>query len=165
MEALRTILWQQFGAAIDTLDNVIAACPDALWDDGSKPPELFWYSAYHCLFYLDFYVSDEERGFAPPPPFTLSEFDPTGLLPDRTYSRDELRAYLRHGRRKCRSRIERLAEEDLGRPCGFQRRDLTVVELLLYDMRHVEHHAAQLNLLLRQKAGVATPWVSRAKPG
>ena len=54
MESWRTGIWQQFGAAIDTLGNAIVACPKELWDDGSKPPELFWYSAYHCLFFLDY---------------------------------------------------------------------------------------------------------------
>ena len=27
----RTIIWQQFGAAIDMLDNALRACPDPLW--------------------------------------------------------------------------------------------------------------------------------------
>lgn len=27
----RTILWQQFGAAVDMLDNALRACPDELW--------------------------------------------------------------------------------------------------------------------------------------
>ncbi len=54
MQAWKTSIGQQFGAAIGTLENVIAACPGALWDDGSEPPELFWYSAYHCLFFLDY---------------------------------------------------------------------------------------------------------------
>ncbi len=39
----------------------------------------------------------------------------------------------------------------------------TVVEMILYNIRHVQHHAAQLNLLLRQKTGSATPWVSKAR--
>jgi uncharacterized damage-inducible protein DinB len=36
-------------------------------------------------------------------------------------------------------------------------------ELLLYNMRHVQHHAAQLNLILRQKTESAPGWVARAK--
>lgn len=27
----KTIVWQQFGAAIDMLDNALRACPDELW--------------------------------------------------------------------------------------------------------------------------------------
>jgi hypothetical protein len=49
---LRTIIWQQFGAGIDMLENAMAACPDALWHDRSRRPE-FWYIAHHTLFFLD----------------------------------------------------------------------------------------------------------------
>ena len=38
-----------------------------------------------------------------------------------------------------------------------------VLEILLYNMRHVQHHAAQLNLLLRQELDDAPDWVSRTE--
>jgi hypothetical protein len=163
MGAVRSLLWRQMGAAIDTLGNAVEACPDALWDDGSEPPNLYWYGAYHCLFYLDHYASASEEGFRPPEPFTLSEFDPSGAMPERTYTKAELLGYLAFGRRKMRERIDALTEEDLTRRSGFVRRDLSAVELLLYTMRHVQHHAAQLNLLLRRKAGLGSRWVSVAR--
>jgi len=53
----KTIIWQQFGAAIDMLENAMIACPEKLWSDRSKQPE-FWYTAYHALFWLDCYLSD-----------------------------------------------------------------------------------------------------------
>ncbi|HLG63407.1 MAG TPA: hypothetical protein VKY19_15825 [Ktedonosporobacter sp.] len=28
---VRTVLWQQFGAAIDMLENALLACPASLW--------------------------------------------------------------------------------------------------------------------------------------
>src|SRR5262245_37450173 len=92
--AWKFVLWRQFGAAIDTLENTIRACPDALWDDGSEPPQLFWASAHHVTFYLDHYASASEQGFAPPAPFDLSEFDPSGALPPRTYTKDESLGYV-----------------------------------------------------------------------
>ena len=100
----RTSLWQQFGAAIDMLGNAVAACPDdlwrvRLWDDAELPESAeFWYVVYHTLFWLDLYLSGAVEGFAPPAPFNLDELDPAGLLPERPYTRDELLAYLEHGR-------------------------------------------------------------------
>ncbi|MBK8554122.1 MAG: hypothetical protein IPL53_24965 [Ignavibacteria bacterium] len=41
----------------------------------------------------------------------------------------------------------------------------SVFEILLYNMRHVQHHAAQLNLLLRKKINMAPDWVSEAEDG
>ena len=160
--AFKTIIWQQFGAAIDMLENAIVASPEEVWGDCPGYHE-FWYLAYHTLFFLDYYMSESSEGFAPPAPFTLSELDPAGALPDRVYTKDELLTYLEYGRNKCKARIEGLTDQTAHQRCGFKRPDITVAELLLYKMRHVQHHAAQLNLILRQRIDSAPRWVARAK--
>ena len=157
----KAIVWQQFGAAIDMLENAIDACPDDLWNDRSRQPE-FWYVAYHTLFWLDLYQSDSLEGFSPPAPFTLDELDPAGIVPSRPYTKDELKTYLDHGRRKCRTTIEALSDEKASRRCAFEWVDVSVAELLLYNMRHVQHHAGQLNLILRQTIDSAPRWVFKA---
>src|SRR2546423_5840439 len=148
------ILWRQFGAAIDMLENAIAACPAELWGDRDERPE-FWYVVYHTLFFLDLYLSGSVAGFAPPAPFTLDELDPTGVMPERVYTKDELQNYLEHGRRKCRAMLAALTDEQAERPCAFSWGEMSFAELLLANMRHVQHHPAQLNLLLRQKTNSA----------
>jgi hypothetical protein len=89
----QTIIWSQFGAASDMLEDTVHACPDELWSDRSQQTE-FWYVVYHTLFWLDLYLSGSVEGFAPPAPFTLDELDPAGLLPKRPYTKDELQPYL-----------------------------------------------------------------------
>ena len=157
----KEVIWQQFGAAIDMLENALVACPDELWNDRSRQPE-FWYVVYHTLFYLDLYLSDSLAGFTPPMPFNLDELDPEGLLPDKPYTKDELHTYLEHGRRKCRAVIGSMTDEKAGQRCGIDWHDLSNLELHLYNMRHVQHHAAQLNLILRQTVDAAPRWVKRA---
>ena len=158
----KTIIWQQFGAAIDMLENAIIACPDKVWGDRVGFSE-FWYLTYHTLFFLDFYLSDSAEGFAPPSPFGLEELDPAGVLPPRVYTKDDLLTYLAYGRKKCRKAIVDLTEESAQTLCGSLRPGFTVMELQLYCMRHVQHHAAQLNLILRQTTDSAPRWVSKAK--
>ena len=92
---MKRVVWSQFGAAIDMLENAMRAAPERVWSDRSSQPE-FWYVAYHTLFFLDFYLSETSAGFQPPAPFTLSELDPEGVLPDRVYPKMELLAYLAH---------------------------------------------------------------------
>lgn len=159
-------LWPQFGAAIDMLENAIQACPEPLWKDRDRPPE-FWYLAYHTLFWLDLYLSPSLQGFAPPPPFTLAELDPQGQLTDRPYAKDELLRYLRHGREKCRDVIHSLTDAAAGGPSGFAWLQCTVAELHLYNLRHVQHGAAQLNLRLRDAGATVPAWVARTatEPG
>jgi hypothetical protein len=45
--AMKEIIWQQFGAAVDMLENAVLACPDNLWVDRSQRPE-FWYVRFGC---------------------------------------------------------------------------------------------------------------------
>jgi len=158
----KATVWHQFGAAIDMLENAMRACPEAVWEDRSRQPE-FWYVAFHTLFYLDLYLSESDVGFSPPAPYTLDELDEKGLMPERMYTKDELLKYLAHGREKCRSTISALTEERANRRCGFEWLDISFAEVLFYNMRHVQHHAAQLNLLLRQKIDSAPRWVRRTK--
>ncbi len=159
---LKNVLWSQFGAAIETLEQAIVACPQTLWEDRSSQPE-FWGLCYHTLFWLDLYLSDSLEGFAPPTPFALEELDPAGILPERVYRQDELLAYLKYGREKCRARIAGLTEESARTLFKGNLQNMTTLELLLYNLRHVQHHAAQLNLLLRQRTNSAPGWVGKAK--
>ena len=167
----RTITWQQFGAAIADLDNALRACPDELWrarlwDDPLQEkfflPE-YWYIVYHTLFWLDLYLTGSEEGFVPPAPFLLVEQDEHGPLPERAYTKDELQAYLAACRKRCQTTIESTTDEAAQRRCRFGWGELSFAELLLYSMRHVQGHAAQLNLFLGQKVGSAPSWVTRVR--
>ena len=166
--AWNAIIWRQFGAAIDMLENALRACPSELWSailwsENSSERELaqFWYVAYHSLFWLDLYLTGSVEGFTPPAPFTLAELDPAGLLPERTYTRAELLSYLDHGRQKCRATLEALTDEKARQHCSFPWGEVSVGELLLDNMRHVQEHAAQMNMFLGQKLGANASWVAK----
>src|SRR5262249_42461592 len=149
---------------IDMLDNAIVACPDELWGDRSQHQQ-FWYVTYHCLFWLDFYLSGFAEDFAPPAPFTLDELDPAGILPERVYTKDELRDYLHYGRAKCQATMAGLTDEQAHQRYQFGSGEISFDELLLYNMRHVQEHAAQLSLILGQKYGWESHWVAKARSG
>ena len=153
--------WRQFGASIDSLEDAILLCPADQWDTDRK----IWYNAFHCLFFLDYYLTMDPKTFSPPPPFTLSEFE--DKMPDRVYSKEELLNYLKYNRDKCKKLLSALTEASLsGRWRNISgSMDYTIMEILLYNMRHVQHHAAQLNLHLRQTINDAPEWVFQARVG
>lgn len=158
----------QLGAAIVTLENALKACPDELWRGKmwQEPADFpggseFWYVAYHALFFLDYYLTPDNRDFMPPVPFTLSEFDPRGLLPDRCYSKDELLAYLELNRLKCQSVCSTLSDAQAQQQMHFPWGELSFGELLLDNMRHTQEHAAQLHMFLGQHSGLQARWVPR----
>ena len=158
-DSLKTILWKEFGAAIDMLENAVAACPDSLWNDNSK----FWYNAYHVIFFLDYYLTEEEEKFHPPAPFTLSEFNPDGEMPERVYDKSELITYINYCREKCRKLISELTDENMQKRFINKYRNYSRLEIIIYNLRHVQHHAGQLNLLLRQNGTEPPDWVSQTK--
>src|SRR5215469_16438779 len=171
-----TALWQQFGATINMFENALLACPSTywngrLWSDHSDRPQpsesaAFWYIAYHTLFWLDLYLTGSREGFAPPAPFTTDELDPAGVVPERPYTKDELHAYLVQLRKRCQTKIAGLSDEQAHHPVDFPwiGSPMSFLELLLYNMRHVQEHVAQLNLFLGQNVSDgASDWVSQAK--
>jgi len=178
--AWKTALWMQFGAAIDMLEKALVASPASLWrgrlwntgSDRSVPPEFaeFWYLTYHAVFWLDLYLSGRpEEEFSPPAPFVWVEVDPVWVVPEEPYKKDELLGYLMSTRRKCQTTLADLTDGRARQVVDYPwaaGKGVSYLELLLYNMRHVQEHAAQLCLFLGQH-GVpdeALDAVARAKP-
>jgi len=89
--------------------------------------------------------------------------DPDGAYPDRIYTKDELLNYLEFGRRKCFDLITNLTDENAAKRFVNDYRNYNRLEIILYNMRHVQHHVGQLNLLLRQNINDAPKWVSQTQ--
>jgi hypothetical protein len=160
---LKTSIWQQFGAAIDTLDDAINLCPDHLWtvqmwkDTEDERYGQFWYITYHTLSWLDLFLTSTYKDFLPPPPFIR------GKLPEIPYTKDQIQWYLNHCRSNVQSTIEALTDEKARQICQFEWMEPTYLELQLYSMRHVQEHAAQLNLVLGQHDITGMDWIAKAR--
>jgi DinB superfamily len=160
---LRTGIWQQFGAAIDMLEDAIRACPERLWSvnlwhDPEDPRYgQFWRVAYHTLFWLDLYLHGSFEGFAPPAPFSREG------LPDKPYTKDDIVSYLAQCRQKCQAIIQGMTDEQAYEIRRFEWMEPSFVELQLYSMRHVQEHAAQLSLMLGQNGISGPDWVAKAR--
>lgn len=172
-----TALWKQFGAAIDMLDDAVVACPDDLWRErlwpAPSPPWFppqfaeFWYVTYHTLVWLDLYLAGvPEEEFAPPVPFAQGELDSIGAAPDLPYTRQELRTYLASLRQKCRATSETLTDAKARQPVEYpwsKGAPISFLELQLYNLRHMQGHAAELSLFLGQHGIQLDAWAPRAK--
>ena len=164
MTTLKESLWNQFGASIDMLKNAIEMWPEERWNTDRK----FFYMAYHVLVFLDYYLTFPVETMSSPLPFTIIEADLPeealdDIIPNRIYSRQELLDYLNASREKCRLLISNLTEEKISeRWINEWGKNYSLLEMLLYNMRHVQHHAAQLNTMLRKEINNSPDWVSRA---
>ena len=159
----RMSVWQQYGAAIDTLDDAIERCPDPLWttilwkDTDDVRYGQFWFVAYHTIFWLDLFLTGSMEGFTPPPPFIR------GALPTQPYTKEQILAYLAQCRSRCQSTIAALTEEKARQRCVFEWMEPSFLELQLYCMRHIQEHAAQLSLVLGQHDVTGSDWIAQAR--
>ena len=159
----RTSLWNQVGAAIDTLGDTIHFCPDHLWtvslweDPEDERYGQFWFIAYHTLFWFDLFLFGTKEGFKPPVPFIR------GQLPEQPYTKDQIIEYLGICRQKSQSILNELTEEQAQQRCVFEWMEPSYLELQLYSIRHVQEHAAQLSLVLGQNGVTGMDWVARAR--
>jgi uncharacterized damage-inducible protein DinB len=159
------MLWRQYAVALDSLDAALRNCPDELWEQplwDDEPDQwvakgfgAFWYLGYHTLFWLDLYLTGAEEGFTPPAPFDLVEMQANETLP-RVYTRAELLGYLALCRERYQTTLGALTTEQAQRQCSFAWGDLPYGELLIYTLRHVVEHAAQLHLFVAQRTGGRT---------
>ncbi|GMQ30854.1 DinB family protein [Algoriphagus confluentis] len=167
--SLKTLLWNQFGASIDMLIQAIDASPDGYFEQNPR----FYYIAFHSAIFLDYYLTIPPEDFSPLLSFTQKspENRPKeaidDCIPDRIYSKKELLAYLRQSRSKAQTLIHSLTEEKFklrfteGEEEGDM--DYPLLEILLYNLRHTQHHAAQLNLLIRQDMDLHLKWSFRVE--
>jgi hypothetical protein len=151
-------LWNQFGASIEMLENAISICPDELWNT----EERFWYNAFHCIFFMDYYLSKQPKEFVPPAPFDFSEFE--DRMPSQIYSKPEILEYLSFCKQKSKNLFAELNTQKLNERWINESGSMnySILEILVYNMRHIQHHAAQLNILLRQNIQNVPDWVFRS---
>lgn len=160
---IKKSVWQQFGAAIDTLDAALTLCPDhlwtvTLWEDPDDPRYgQFWFIAYHALSWTDLFLTSTYEDFRPPAPFIRGE------LPEQPYTKAQIKTYLDHCRGLAQSIIENLTDEKAYEIRKFAWMEPTYLELQLYSMRHLQEHAAQMNLVLGHHGVTGQDWVAIAR--
>ena len=159
----RTIVWRQYGAALDMFADAVRLCPDPLWTAvlwhhaEDERYGQFWFIAYHTVFWSDLFLTGSSEGFAPPPPFVR------GRLPDQPYTKEQVLAYLDACRSRCQATLAALTDARAQQRCVFAWMEPTFLELQLYAMRHVQEHAGQLSLLLGQNDITGMDWVATAR--
>lgn len=161
------MIGRQFAAAIQMTRSAVQDCPDELWDDRSEGSP-FWHLAYHALYFADLYLSDDEESFRPPAwhvdkshllPGDYEDFAGIITTPESVHTRERLLDYADHCLAKSQETFARLTDERALERCGFWWYELNVGEFLLNNLRHVQHHAGQLSLLLRRRADVGVDWL------
>jgi hypothetical protein len=157
IDYLKTILTEQFEAALCMLNDCVRKCPPEHWG-GKIANDTFRQIAYHTLFFVDLYFSPGEAAFQLRDCHKRGGDERSSTTPSTGLTKDETLDYVAICRQKT---LETLASEtaaSLQGPSGFSWLPFTRGELHLYNLRHVQHHTGQLSAYLRRVVEDGERW-------
>ena len=171
-DALRAAFKSQYHSGLAMLRDAVERCPDELWDDDAYTNR-FWQVAYHALYFLHLYLQPRLEDFEPWSGHQVDvqhddgiagPADPESelpLIPD-PYARVEVLAYCDF----CEDRIDAWVDAiDFGsRESGFHWYPVAKIEHQLVNVKHLQHHTAQLADRLRNEHDVGVRWIGSRHP-
>lgn len=163
-ETFQRLIASQFEASLCTLGHCVARCPSELWNAPvARYP--FCQVAFHTLFFTDYYLGPDapsqlEQPFHLANPALFGDYEQLQQRePESLYEKTQIESYLTFCRKKATQTIAAESEQVLSSPARFARKNFSRAELHVYNIRHIQHHAAQLILRLRLDADVDIPWI------
>jgi len=154
---LTAILKRQLDCSLEMLAKAIELCPDDVWSDqaGHAP---VWEQLYHALFWFNAWLRDWAKPIEYPE-FHIKEALEIKRRVGSLIDRRQMLSYLA----KVRADYEAfMAGVDDGALLGAQEafgRSWTVVDRILGQVRHVQHHVGYVNAILSTARGVRVHWI------
>jgi hypothetical protein len=149
------------------LREAIEQCPESVWYD-DRPTNAFWQVAHHALYFAHLYLQPNEAAFRPwerdqsdvqHPDGIAGPADPASTLPliPNPCTKADALAYCTF----CDDMVdEALHTLDLAsEESGFSWYPMSKLEHQIVNIRHIQHHAAQLADRLRASAGIGIHWI------
>jgi hypothetical protein len=168
---LRPILKSQYHSSLAMLRQAIEMCPDAEWNNATHT-NAFWQIAYHALFFAHVYLMPNEAAFVPWREHQTKTQNPDGLpgpddpsrglpLLPQPYTKSQVLEYWSICDSMINAGVDAL---DLESPeSGFHWYPISKLEHQLVNIRHIQHHAAQLADRVRASTGEGVKWVGRSR--
>ena len=162
---LNEILINQYEAAMATLWQGIIQCPEDKWNS-EHPDSPFSRVVFHTLIFVDVYLGRDEneikyQAFHKNNKHNFKNYEELeDRIPSNMYDREFIEEYFEFCLEKLREQIPGEDSEVLYGESGFSYRKFTRLELHLYSIRHIQHHAAQLGLRNQLETGIELEWNS-----
>jgi hypothetical protein len=168
---LKPILKSQYHAGLTMLRDAVDRCPEELWSAAGHV-SAFWQVAYHTVFFTHLYLHRDEAAFRPwaghqrdvqHQDGLTGPSDPTSRLPllPRPYSKVDVLSYWQLCDQMVDKAVDAMHLE--AADCGFWWYPVSKFEHQLINLRHLQHHTAQLADRLRTAVDEHVKWVG-ARP-
>ncbi|NND34929.1 MAG: hypothetical protein HKN76_20250 [Saprospiraceae bacterium] len=153
---IKSALKSQYKASLLMLENVIQICSDDLWTS-QKYQNRTWQIAYHALFFTNLYLFqhlDQRKNWIN----HRKEYQNVGESEGKTpYTRSELIEFTRELIRNLDKRLDQI---DLNASdSGFFWYTVNKLEHQLVNLKHLQHHLAQLQDRLRNDQNEGISWI------
>ena len=164
-EVTKQAIASQFEAAFLTLQKGIDQCPDESWHQpvANNP---FSQTVFHALFFGDLYLGEtiesmKEQGFHLDHADVFAGYEELNHHEEsvKTYPRSFIQSYLDFCRSKAKAEIAAETEASLNAQVNSPWHTFSRLEMHIYNIRHLQHHAAQLILRLRINHNPEIDWV------
>jgi hypothetical protein len=164
MVNIQASILSQYLASLEMLNQAILQCPEELWNYSGDRNQ-FWHISYHVLFYTHLYAQEKLEKFT-----AWAEHRPhyeqLGPHPETSkgkpqigepYTKTEILTYLAFCVQEIKEKIPSLDLES--KTSGFSWLHFGKLELQIYNIRHIQHHTAELMERLGERAKIDIDWV------
>jgi len=164
--SLIPILRDQFLSCYQMLETLVEVCPDDIWA-GEFNGVPFWYQVYHTAYFVDYWYREDSAGAG----FPAMRFDPRippeferDVPGDAFIPRADMREYLRLIRKKLTRIFANMKESDLSHPAFTQEPEVTLLDAIFSQTRHVMYNIGYCNGILRQRDHAEADWYAYNEP-
>ena len=156
----------QLFSSYQMLETLVDVCPDEIWQGvyGEVP---FWYQVYHTAYFVDYWLREDRAGAG----FPCVRFDPRippefEWIPqeDVSISRETMRVYLLLIRQKLHRIFATLADNDLSRPAFDGEPEVTLLDAIFSQARHIMYNVGYCNGILRAHDLPESDWYAYNEP-
>jgi hypothetical protein len=158
--SMLSVLRRQISPTFQMISDIIDACPESLWND-SKSGRPFWQQVLHALIGIQFWFREASEAFAPPD-FGQGTIPDLDQAPTFTVDKDTVRAYLQTMRSRADVFFDSLNEKGLLVTSSIYDK-CTNADLILGQVRHIQHHVGYCSCLLRIGGANAAKWIGYAE--
>ncbi|NND07107.1 MAG: hypothetical protein HKN87_12075 [Saprospiraceae bacterium] len=157
IENISSSFRSQYLSSLQMLHNIIEITPDNLWNNKNHISRS-WQVAYHALYYYRLYICQDLQQHVP---WEKHKEGAQDLHPNKEslspYAREQLLTLIR----LCIANLDSdLSQLDLSAAqSGFPWYKISKLEHQLVNLRHLQHHVAQLQDRLRNEKQMGIGWI------
>jgi hypothetical protein len=156
---------RQLGATFKMLEYTIDKANETTWTAriNNMP---FWQICYHVLWFTDFYFHANQATFQPQS-FDMEGIHNYWIKPDsqmienqkHPISKSNMKAYCKYVRQKANQFIQGINGTYFTTPSPFEWHGFPKIDLVDYNLRHLQHHVGQLDIIVRRDQNIGNPWI------